>query len=86
MISTGKFYWDDGESIIIDYNTYNYYLWNMNFTVTNSQAQLTITPAKVAVSLYLLLDYCLLKTQLLKKILSIFLHFTIFFVRLKFVL
>uniref|UniRef100_A0A0N5AMQ5 Maltase n=1 Tax=Syphacia muris TaxID=451379 RepID=A0A0N5AMQ5_9BILA len=41
--STGELYFDDGESIVRDFQTYNFYMWTFSFSFTDTSAELTIT-------------------------------------------
>lgn len=44
--SAGKLYFDDGESIVPDFDIYNYFLWEFTFEVTDTTANLTIIPTR----------------------------------------
>lgn len=46
--ANGKMYWDDGDSIIEDFQTYNYFHWEMQFICTEEKATLYIRPMKIA--------------------------------------
>lgn len=41
--STGNLYFDDGESIVRDFKTYDFYMWSFDFSFNNASAKLTIT-------------------------------------------
>lgn len=47
--ANGQLYWDDGESIIDNFNTYPYYHWSFDFTLTDTAATLYITTINQAV-------------------------------------
>uniref|UniRef100_A0A914EEX1 P-type domain-containing protein n=1 Tax=Acrobeloides nanus TaxID=290746 RepID=A0A914EEX1_9BILA len=47
----GELYWDDGESIIDDFATYNYHHWEFTFTLSKSRAVLNITQTRTATDL-----------------------------------
>uniref|UniRef100_A0A915PSC0 alpha-glucosidase n=1 Tax=Setaria digitata TaxID=48799 RepID=A0A915PSC0_9BILA len=49
--SSGMLYWDDGESIVEDFKSYNYFHWLFEFVVTPDKATLYITPNHTAVGL-----------------------------------
>lgn len=52
----GELYWDDGDSVINDITTYNYYHFQFNFNVQATSAIFNITMDKKAVSLENFLD------------------------------
>uniref|UniRef100_A0A158Q8C6 alpha-glucosidase n=1 Tax=Elaeophora elaphi TaxID=1147741 RepID=A0A158Q8C6_9BILA len=47
----GMLYWDDGESIVKDFTTYNYFHWLFEFVLSADRATLYITPNHTAVRL-----------------------------------
>ncbi|VDK71935.1 unnamed protein product [Litomosoides sigmodontis] len=49
--SSGMLYWDDGESIVEDFTTYNYFHWLFEFVLNADRATLYITPNHTAVGL-----------------------------------
>ncbi|KAM3726955.1 Sucrase-isomaltase, intestinal [Dirofilaria immitis] len=49
--STGMLYWDDGESIVEDFGSYNYFHWLFEFVLSSDRATLYITPNRTAVGL-----------------------------------
>uniref|UniRef100_A0A183CUI4 Maltase-glucoamylase, intestinal n=1 Tax=Gongylonema pulchrum TaxID=637853 RepID=A0A183CUI4_9BILA len=46
--SAGTLYWDDGESIVQDFENYNYFQWVFEFVHTSERAALYITPKRTA--------------------------------------
>ncbi|VDO17985.1 unnamed protein product, partial [Brugia timori] len=46
--STGMLYWDDGESIVEDFTSYNYFYWLFEFVLSADRATLYITPNHTA--------------------------------------
>ncbi|VBB29260.1 unnamed protein product [Acanthocheilonema viteae] len=44
-------YWDDGESIVKDFTTYNYFYWLFEFVLSADTATLYITPNRTATGL-----------------------------------
>jgi hypothetical protein len=44
----GQLYWDDGDSIIDNFVTYNYFQWTFNYTQTSTSAQVTMQRMKTA--------------------------------------
>ncbi|VIO86322.1 Uncharacterized protein BM_BM5229 [Brugia malayi] len=49
--STGMLYWDDGESIVEDFTSYNYFYWLFEFVLSADRATLYITPNHTAIGL-----------------------------------
>ncbi|OZC08404.1 glycosyl hydrolase, family 31 [Onchocerca flexuosa] len=49
--SSGMLYWDDGESIVEDFKSYNYFHWLFEFVLSSDRATLYITPNHTAVGL-----------------------------------
>ncbi|VDN04852.1 unnamed protein product [Thelazia callipaeda] len=46
--STGQLYWDDGESIVQNFSTYNYFHWFFEFVISADKATLYITQKHTA--------------------------------------
>ncbi|KHJ91485.1 glycosyl hydrolase, family 31, partial [Oesophagostomum dentatum] len=47
----GFLYWDDGESIVESFSTYNYYYWKFKYVTSDKNAMLTITLERNATNL-----------------------------------
>lgn len=45
----GELFWDDGETVVTNINTYNYNHYEFNFSATNNKATLNITQTKQGV-------------------------------------